>query len=52
MLVGLVLGLVISFKTIANPAATLAYAAVEGVFLGAISEAFEQQSAAASSCRR
>jgi uncharacterized YccA/Bax inhibitor family protein len=41
VLVGLVLGLVIAFKQIANPAATLAYAAVEGVFLGAISEAFE-----------
>jgi uncharacterized YccA/Bax inhibitor family protein len=41
LLVGLVLGLVIAFKQIANPAATLAYAAVEGVFLGAISEAFE-----------
>src|SRR6195952_5913064 len=40
VIVGLVLGLVISFKQIANPAATLAYAAVEGVFLGAISEAF------------
>jgi uncharacterized YccA/Bax inhibitor family protein len=40
VLVGLVLGLVISFKQIANPAATLAYAAVQGVFLGAISEAF------------
>jgi uncharacterized YccA/Bax inhibitor family protein len=40
LLVGLVLGLVISFKQIANPAATLAYAAVEGIFLGAISEAF------------
>jgi len=40
ILVGLVLGLVISFKQIANPAATLAYAAVEGVFLGAVSEAF------------
>src|SRR4051812_45784212 len=40
MLVGLVLGLVIAFKQIANPAATLVYAAVEGVFLGAISEAF------------
>src|SRR3954447_11260491 len=40
ILVGLVLGLVIAFKMIANPAATLAYAAVEGVFLGAISEAF------------
>jgi uncharacterized YccA/Bax inhibitor family protein len=43
ILVGLVLGLAISFKTIANPVATLAYAAVEGIFLGAISEAFEQQ---------
>jgi uncharacterized YccA/Bax inhibitor family protein len=42
VLVGLVLGLVISFKTITNPAAILTYAAVEGVFLGAISEAFEQ----------
>jgi uncharacterized YccA/Bax inhibitor family protein len=40
LLVGLVLGLVISFKTIANPAATLAYAVVEGVLLGAVSEAF------------
>src|SRR3954471_6221900 len=40
---GLVLGLVIAFKMIANPAATLAYAAVEGVFLGAISEAFDQR---------
>ncbi len=40
LLVGLVLGLVISFKQIANPAATLAYAAVEGVLLGAVSEAF------------
>src|SRR4051794_10775431 len=43
VLVGLVLGLVISFKTITNPAAILAYAAIEGVFLGAISEAFEMQ---------
>ncbi|WP_448625423.1 Bax inhibitor-1/YccA family protein [Geodermatophilus sp. URMC 64] len=40
ILVGFVLSLVISFKTIANPAATLTFAAVEGVFLGAISEAF------------
>jgi uncharacterized YccA/Bax inhibitor family protein len=40
VLVGLVLGLVIAFKQIANPAATLTYAAVQGVFLGAISEAF------------
>ena len=43
VIVGLVLGLVISFKTITNPAAILAYAVVEGVFLGAISEAFETQ---------
>jgi uncharacterized YccA/Bax inhibitor family protein len=43
LLVGFVLGLVISFKGIANPAATLAYAAVEGVFLGAISEAFDMR---------
>jgi uncharacterized YccA/Bax inhibitor family protein len=42
VLVGLVLGLVISFKTITNPAAILAYAAIEGVFLGAVSEAFEE----------
>src|SRR3954465_5598040 len=41
VLVGLVRGLVIFFKMIANPAATLAYAAVEGVFLGAIGEAFD-----------
>ena len=40
LVVGLVLGLVISFKMIANPVATLAYAAVEGVLLGTISEAF------------
>lgn len=40
MLIGFVLGLVISFKTITNPVAVLAYAAVEGVFLGAISEVF------------
>ena len=43
VLVGLVLGLVIAFKMISNPAATLAYAAVEGVFLGAISEAFDMR---------
>jgi uncharacterized YccA/Bax inhibitor family protein len=40
VLVAFVLGLVISFKTIANPAATLAYGALYGVALGAISEAF------------
>ena len=38
--VGFGLGLLISFKAIANPAATLAYAAVEGVVLGVVSEAF------------
>jgi uncharacterized YccA/Bax inhibitor family protein len=43
VLVGLVLGLFIAFKMISNPAATLAYAAVEGVFLGAISEAFDMR---------
>jgi uncharacterized YccA/Bax inhibitor family protein len=43
VLVGLVLGLVISFRVIANPAATLAYAVAEGVFLGAISEAFNMR---------
>jgi uncharacterized YccA/Bax inhibitor family protein len=41
VLVAFVLGLVISFKTIANPAATLAYGALYGVALGAISEAFD-----------
>ena len=40
VLVAFVLGLVISFKQIANPAATLAYAALMGAGLGAISEAF------------
>jgi uncharacterized YccA/Bax inhibitor family protein len=38
IVVGLVLGLVISFKQIANPVATLSYAAVQGVLVGAISE--------------
>jgi uncharacterized YccA/Bax inhibitor family protein len=40
---GFVLALVISFRGIANPVATLGYAALEGVFLGAISEAFNMQ---------
>ena len=39
-LVGFIVAMVISFRQIANPAATLAYAALEGVFLGAISEVF------------
>ncbi|GAA1359312.1 Bax inhibitor-1/YccA family protein [Catellatospora chokoriensis] len=41
MLVGLVLGLVISFAQITNPVILFAYALVEGVFLGAVSKAFE-----------
>ncbi|SFL21777.1 Bax inhibitor-1/YccA family membrane protein [Geodermatophilus ruber] len=40
VLVAFVLGLVIAFKQIANPVATLAYGALYGVALGAISEAF------------
>jgi uncharacterized YccA/Bax inhibitor family protein len=42
VLVAFVLGLVISFKQIANPVATLAYGALYGVALGAISEAFNE----------
>ena len=41
LIVGLILGLVISFKQITNPALILSYAAVEGVFLGGISKMFE-----------
>lgn len=40
-LVGLVLGLVIAFKQITNPVPIVAYAAVQGVFLGGISKLFE-----------
>src|SRR5215213_3160578 len=43
VLIALVLGLVIAFKQIAHPAATLSYAALYGVALGAISEIFEAQ---------
>jgi len=39
-IVGLVLALVIIFKQVMNPAVILAYAAVEGVFLGGISQVF------------
>ncbi len=42
MLVGLVLAMVIIFKRSSNPALVLAYAAAEGVFLGAITGMFEQ----------
>ncbi len=43
VIVALVLGLVIAFKQIANPVATLSYGALYGVALGAISEVFETQ---------
>ena len=39
--IGLVLGLVISFARMANPALVVAYAVVEGVFVGMVSKAFE-----------
>ena len=40
-IVGLILGLVISFKQIMNPGVIMAYAAIEGVFLGGISQFFD-----------
>lgn len=40
-LVGLVLGLVVSFKQSTNPALVLTYAAAEGLFLGGLSAVFE-----------
>ena len=52
LLVTFILGLVISFKQIANPAATLVYAALEGVLVGAISEWYDAYFRATSSCRR
>jgi uncharacterized YccA/Bax inhibitor family protein len=42
-LIGFVLALVIVFKKTVSPALILAYAAVEGVFLGGISKLFEQR---------
>jgi uncharacterized YccA/Bax inhibitor family protein len=39
--VGLVLGLIISFSRMANPALVIAYAVVEGVFVGMVSKYFE-----------
>ncbi|WP_436523720.1 Bax inhibitor-1/YccA family protein [Actinoplanes sp. HUAS TT8] len=39
--VGLVLGLVISFMRIASPALVIAYAVVEGVFVGMVSKAYQ-----------
>ncbi|MDQ1627759.1 MAG: hypothetical protein QOI54_1503 [Actinomycetota bacterium] len=41
LVVGLVLGLIISFKQSTSPVLTLAYAAAEGLFLGGISKVFE-----------
>jgi uncharacterized YccA/Bax inhibitor family protein len=43
VLVGFVLAMVISFKAIANPVATLSYAALQGVVVGAISELYDSQ---------
>ena len=43
-IIGLVLGLVIAFKQIMNPAVIIAYAAIQGVFLGGISKLFEGKS--------
>ncbi|GLW31427.1 Bax inhibitor-1/YccA family protein [Actinoplanes regularis] len=40
-MVGLVLGMVISFMRIANPALVLTYAVVEGVFVGMVSKAYQ-----------
>ncbi len=42
-IVGLVLALVIIFKQVTNPAAIVTYAAVEGVFLGGVSQFFNAQ---------
>jgi uncharacterized YccA/Bax inhibitor family protein len=42
-IVGLILGLVISFKRIVSPALIMTYAVVEGVFLGAVSMFFESR---------
>ncbi|MER7166503.1 Bax inhibitor-1/YccA family protein [Micromonospora sp. NPDC000207] len=39
--VGLVLGMIISFSRMANPALVVAYAVVQGVFVGMISKTFE-----------
>jgi uncharacterized YccA/Bax inhibitor family protein len=40
-LVGLVLGLIISFSRMANPALVVTYAVIEGVFVGLASKVFE-----------
>ena len=41
MVVGLVLGLIISFSRMANPALVVAYSIVEGVFVGMVSKTFD-----------
>ena len=43
MIVGLVLGLVISFKQVTNPVAIVGYAAVEGIFLGGLTKLIENR---------
>jgi uncharacterized YccA/Bax inhibitor family protein len=40
-IVGLVLGFIISFSRMANPALVVAYAIIEGVFVGMVSKTFE-----------
>jgi uncharacterized YccA/Bax inhibitor family protein len=40
-IIGLILGLVISFKRIVSPPLIITYAVVQGVFLGAVSKAYE-----------
>jgi uncharacterized YccA/Bax inhibitor family protein len=40
--VGLVLGMIISFSRMANPALVVTYAVVEGVFVGLVSKYFQQ----------
>jgi len=40
--VGLVLGLIISFSRIANPALVVTYAVVEGIFVGMVSKAYQE----------
>ncbi|MET8148965.1 Bax inhibitor-1/YccA family protein [Actinoplanes sp. NPDC049668] len=40
-MVGLVLGLIISFSRVANPALVVTYAVIEGAFVGLVSKTFE-----------
>ena len=41
-MVGLVLGLIISFSRVANPALVVAYAVAEGAFVGLVSKVFQE----------